>query len=142
MSALHGLTVAGFPNLFVLVGPNTALGHSSIVLMIEAQVLYLMDALRQMRARGVTAIEPRPDVQAAYRERMQRELAGTVWNTGGCASWYLDDHGRNTTLWPTFAFKFRRQLARCDLRDYVMRRPARLPEISAVEAPVPSRPAR
>jgi len=122
MSALHGLTVAGFPNLFMLVGPNTGLGHSSIVLMIEAQVAHVMDALRQMDARGLTAIEPRPEVQSAYAARMQRELAGTVWNAGGCASWYLDDHGRNTTLWPTFTFAFRRELQRCDLRNYVVHR--------------------
>ncbi|MFL5798361.1 MAG: flavin-containing monooxygenase [Actinomycetota bacterium] len=118
MSALHGITVAGFPNLFLLVGPNTGLGHTSIVIMIEAQVRYLMDALRQMRERGIAAIEPRRDVQEAYSSRMQRELAGTVWNTGGCRSWYLDERGRNTTLWPTFTFTFRRELERCDLSLY------------------------
>jgi cation diffusion facilitator CzcD-associated flavoprotein CzcO len=119
MQAYHGMAVAGFPNFFLLVGPNTGLGHTSIVLMIEAQVRYLLDALRQMDARGLGAVEPRPDVQAAYNARLQEQLAGTVWNAGGCASWYLDRHGRNTTLWPTFTFSFRRELARCDLADYV-----------------------
>ena len=122
MSALHGLTVAGFPNLFLLVGPNTGLGHTSIVLMIEAQVSYLMDALRKMKARGVHAIEPRRWVQDAYNERLQRALAGTVWNSGGCASWYLDSRGRNTTLWPTFTFTFRRELQSCDLANYLVHR--------------------
>ena len=135
MSALHGLTVAGFPNLFMLVGPNTGLGHTSIVFMIEAQVQYLVDALRQMDARGIGAIEPRPEMQRAYNERIQRRLAGTVWNAGGCASWYLDERGRNTTLWPTFTFRFRRQLERCDLSEYVVhRRPVRHP--APVEAAV------
>ncbi len=103
----------------MLVGPNTGLGHTSIVIMIEAQVRYLMDALRQMRVRGIAAIEPRREVQESYTRRMQRELAGTVWNTGGCRSWYLDERGRNTTLWPTFTITFRRELERCDLSMYV-----------------------
>lgn len=119
MAALHGITVAGFPNLFMLVGPNTGLGHTSIVYMIEAQVDYLLDALAKMDAAGVDAIEPRADVQRAYNDRLQRRLAGTVWNSGGCASWYLDEHGRNTTLWPTFTFVFRRELKTCDLDEYV-----------------------
>ncbi|MGH2805734.1 MAG: flavin-containing monooxygenase [Actinomycetota bacterium] len=120
MSALHGLTVTGFPNLFLLVGPNTGLGHTSIVVMIEAQVDYLMDALRQMKERGLGTIEPRPEVQRRYNEALQRDLEGTVWNAGGCVSWYLDARGRNTTLWPTFTFTFKRMLRRCDLNDYLV----------------------
>jgi cation diffusion facilitator CzcD-associated flavoprotein CzcO len=118
MAALYGLTVAGFPNMFFLVGPNTGLGHTSIVYMIESQLRYLVDALHRMDAAGLAAIEPRPEVQDAYNERLQQQLAGTVWNTGGCASWYLDARGRNTTLWPTFTWRFRRQLRRCDLAEY------------------------
>jgi len=93
MSAHRGLTVNGFPNMFFLIGPNTGLGHNSIVVMIEAQLRYLLDVLTQMDARGLGCIEPRPEVQAAYNDRLQSALAGTVWNTGGCASWYLDEHG-------------------------------------------------
>lgn len=119
MSALHGVAISGFPNLFFLVGPNTGLGHNSIVLMIETQVRYIVDAMKQMRRLDIAAIEPKPDVQRAYNEKLQRLLQGTVWNAGGCASWYLDDAGRNTTLWPTFTFSFRRELMRCDLNDYV-----------------------
>jgi cation diffusion facilitator CzcD-associated flavoprotein CzcO len=118
-SAFHGVTIAGFPNLFFLTGPNTGLGHNSIVLMIETQVRYIVDALKQMRRLGIGAIEPRPEVQKAYNEKLQRMLRGTVWNAGGCASWYLDEAGRNTTLWPTYTFSFRRELMRCDLGDYV-----------------------
>jgi cation diffusion facilitator CzcD-associated flavoprotein CzcO len=121
MSALHGMTIAGFPNLFMLVGPNTGLGHTSIVLMIEAQVDYMMDALAQMKARGIGAIEPRPEVQRRYNDALQRNLQGTVWNAGGCSSWYLDANGRNTTLWPSFTFTFKRLLRRCDLNDYLVR---------------------
>jgi cation diffusion facilitator CzcD-associated flavoprotein CzcO len=122
MSALHGVTVAGFPNLFLLVGPNTALGHTSIVLMIEAQAGYVAEALRRMDADGIAAIEPTSAAERAYADRMQRELSGTVWNSGGCASWYLDDHGRNTTLWPTFTFSYRRELARFDPGSYAAHR--------------------
>jgi cation diffusion facilitator CzcD-associated flavoprotein CzcO len=119
MAALHGMAVNGFPNFFMLIGPNTGLGHSSIVYMIESQVRYLVDALRRMDERGIGAMEPRQDVQDAYNQQIQAGLSGTVWNTGGCSSWYLDEHGRNTTLWPTFTFTFRRQLTRCELDDYV-----------------------
>lgn len=118
MQALHGLTVTGFPNLFFLVGPNTGLGHTSIVFMIEAQTRYLISTLDQMDGRGIAAIEPRQDVQDAYNADIQRQLDGTVWNDGGCASWYLDPSGRNTTLWPTFTFSFWRTVRRFDLADY------------------------
>lgn len=121
MSAFHGLMIHGFPNLFFLVGPNTGLGHNSIVLMIETQLRYLVDALRQMKKRGIGTIESRPGVQAAYNVKLQDMLQGTVWNSGGCSSWYLDEAGRNTTLWPTFTFAFRKELRRCDLANYVTR---------------------
>lgn len=119
MSALHGVTIAGFPNLFFLVGPNTGLGHNSIVLMIETQVRYIVDALKQMQRLNIGAIEPKRHVQQAYNDKLQRLLRGTVWNAGGCASWYLDEQGRNTTLWPTYTFSFRRELNRCDISNYV-----------------------
>lgn len=87
--------------------------------MIEAQVRYLTDLLTQMGRSQVAAVEPRPDVQHAYNERLKRAMADTVWSTGGCSSCYLDRHGRNTTLWPGFTFSFRRRLARAVLSDYV-----------------------
>jgi cation diffusion facilitator CzcD-associated flavoprotein CzcO len=121
MQALHGMTVAGFPNLFFLVGPNTGLGHNSIVLMIEAQVGHLLKALDAMDAGGFATIEPRADVQEAYNERLQAELRKTVWNRGGCQSWYLDERGRNTTLWPTFTFTFMRELDRFSPDEYELR---------------------
>jgi cation diffusion facilitator CzcD-associated flavoprotein CzcO len=121
MSALHGCTVAGYPNLFFLVGPNTGLGHNSIVYMIESQVGYVLDALDRMAAHGFTSVEPRPDVQDVYNHQVQHELQRTVWNAGGCSSWYLDRHGRNTTLWPTFTWTFRRQVRRFDPEEYVVR---------------------
>jgi cyclohexanone monooxygenase len=118
MQAYRGLTVPGFPNLFVLTGPNTGLGHTSIVYVIERQVEHVVKGLAAMRSAGAQAISPRTDVTRAYNSRLQRQLEGTVWNAGGCASWYLDERGTNTTLWPTFTFSFARELATFDLRDY------------------------
>ncbi len=120
MTALHGLAVAGFPNLFFLMGPNSALGHNSVLLMIEAQIDHLIQALDVLDRRGLRTIEPRADVQAAYNTRIQRELQPTVWNSGGCNSWYLDEHGRNTVLWPTFTFTYMRELRAFDPAEYVL----------------------
>ena len=118
MQAYRGLTVPGFPNLFVLTGPNTGLGHTSIVYVIERQAEHVVKGLAAMRSAGAQAISPRTDVTRAYNRRLQQQLEGTVWNAGGCASWYLDERGTNTTLWPTFTFAFARELATFDLRDY------------------------
>jgi cation diffusion facilitator CzcD-associated flavoprotein CzcO len=124
MRAYKGTTVAGFPNLFFLVGPNTGLGHNSIVYVIEAQLQYVLEALRTMRQRAIAEVEPRAEAQDAYNRRIQAKLEGTVWNAGGCASWYLDDAGRNTTLWPTYTFPLKRMLERFDVAAYETREAA------------------
>lgn len=108
VAAYKGATVHGFPNLFFLIGPNTGLGHSSMVFMIESQVAYVIDALRTMREDDLVAVEPKRGEQEAWNADLQRRMRRTVWNTGGCSSWYLDDHGRNVTLWPRATFTFRR----------------------------------
>jgi hypothetical protein len=120
MQAHRGLTVAGVPNLFFLVGPNTGLGHNSMVLMIEAQVGHMVKALDAMDRSGCAVIEPRAEVQAAYNAELQAELAKTVWSTGGCSSWYLDAHGRITTLWPGFTWSYMRRMKRFDPSEYVL----------------------
>lgn len=118
MEAYLGTAVAGFPNLFFLIGPNTGLGHTSMVVMIEGQVNYVLDALDQMDAENLETVEVRSEVQAAANDEIQAKLEHSVWNTGGCASWYLDERGRNTTLWPTYTFDFRRRTRRFDLGSY------------------------
>jgi cation diffusion facilitator CzcD-associated flavoprotein CzcO len=128
MQAHRGTTIAGFPNLFFLVGPNTGLGHNSIVFMIESQLNYVLDALRVMDTRGLGSVDVRPEAQARFNDRIQRQLANTVWNSGGCASWYLDPDGRNTTLWPGFTWPFRQLLRRFDPEHYELRAPAVVPE--------------
>ena len=114
-----GTTVAGFPNLFILLGPNTGLGHSSMVYMIESQVAYVMDALRELRRNGHRTVEVRPDVQERYNRDVQQRMRGTVWSTG-CKSWYLDEQGNNPTLWPDWTWRFRRRTARFDPADHVL----------------------
>jgi cation diffusion facilitator CzcD-associated flavoprotein CzcO len=123
MQGLRGTTVAGFPNLFMLVGPNTGLGHNSIVFMIESQVAYVMDALDALEARGAVACDPRPRAQDVFNETVQRRMRGSVWTKGGCASWYLDAHGRNTTLWPGSSWSFRRAARRFDPAEYELLAP-------------------
>jgi cation diffusion facilitator CzcD-associated flavoprotein CzcO len=118
--AYKGATVTGFPNLFLLVGPNTGLGHNSIVFMIESQVDYVGDALATMRRRGADRLEVRPEAQAGYNAEIQRLTRGTVWVSGGCASYYIDRNGRNSSLWPTFTWPFRRRTREFDERAYTL----------------------
>ena len=121
--AYLGTTVAGFPNLLFFYGPNLNLGHSSIVYMLESQIAYALDALRTMRLRGAAEFEVRPEVQAAYNEEVQERLAETVWNTGGCGSWYIDRNGRNSIQWPGFTFEYRRRTRRFDAESYRLSAP-------------------
>lgn len=120
MRAYKGTTVHNFPNLFQLVGPNTALGHSSIIFIIESQVRYVVDAITTMRKQGLASVEPTAEAQDAWTEAIQERMKPTVWLTGGCASWYVDEHGNNTTLWPGQTFTFRNHLSRFDADQYVV----------------------
>jgi cation diffusion facilitator CzcD-associated flavoprotein CzcO len=125
-------TVAGFPNLFLLVGPNVGVGHTSMVYMIESQVDYVDAALQAMAAENLEVLETTPQAQDAYREFIAERSRGTVWLTGGCASWYLDQHGHNTTLWPDFTFRFRKLLGTFDRESYVgLPAPEARPEVAA-----------
>lgn len=127
MTAYRGTTVAGFPNMFLLIGPNTGLGHTSMIYIIESQLNYVLDALSKMDTYGVAAVEVEPGAQDAYNEALQRRLGPTVWNTGGCRSWYLDEAGRNTTLWPSFTWRFRQLTRTFDPRGYRLRTRAEVP---------------
>jgi cation diffusion facilitator CzcD-associated flavoprotein CzcO len=115
--AYLGTTISGFPNLFTIVGPNTGLGHSSMVFIIESQIAYILDALRTMREKNLKMIDVRADVQREYNDEMQRRLAKTVW-ASGCQSWYLTKSGRNTTLWPGFTVEYRLRTRRFDADRY------------------------
>lgn len=117
--AYMGTTVAGFPNLFMLMGPNTGLGHSSVLMIAETQVAHVMGALELLERRGGRAIEPSAAAQARFVRAMDAGLAGTVWMQGGCTSWYLDRTGRNAALWPYGLGRFRRTVGRVRAEDYV-----------------------
>jgi len=104
--AYLGTTVTEFPNLFLLTGPYTGIGHNSIVYMLEAQFEYVLGALAALKEQNAAAVNVRPEAMRAFEDEMQRELQGTAWNSG-CASWYLDANGRNTSVWPTFTWRFR-----------------------------------
>ena len=120
MAAYKGTTIVGFPNLFQIVGPNTGLGHSSMVFIIESQIAYVISALQKMGEREIATVEPRPEAQQEWNEDLHKRMQRTVWSTGGCASWYLDAHGRNTVLWPRTTFKFRSLLSEFDTEQYVV----------------------
>jgi cation diffusion facilitator CzcD-associated flavoprotein CzcO len=129
--AHRGTTVSGFPNLFLLLGPNTALGHSSVVFMIEAQIHYVMEALEARQAYGARAVEVRRAAQDAYNAQIHAQLDTTVWNQGGCRAWYRDENGKNFTLWPTHTFTFRKQTERFDGEAYELRAaPRRTPALT------------
>jgi cation diffusion facilitator CzcD-associated flavoprotein CzcO len=114
-----GTTVAGFPNLFLLLGPNTGLGHSSVVFMMECQLELVMGALEHMRRGRVASLEPRAEAQARWVAEVAARSAHTVWTEGGCKSWYIDATGRNSAIWPGFTFAYRRR-ARFRADEYLL----------------------
>ena len=123
-----GMSVTGFPNLFLLLGPNTGLGHNSVLLMIEAQIGYLRQVLRFRREHGLASLEPTALAQRQYVARLDRETEGTVWTAGGCLSWYVDRTGRNSTLWPGSVRAYQRRLAEFEIGDYATELPHQQPE--------------
>jgi cation diffusion facilitator CzcD-associated flavoprotein CzcO len=118
-----GIEVAGFPNLFLLYGPNTNLGHNSIVYMLESQIGHVLRAVRWLARRGGGSVEVRPEVQRRFADRVQEQLTDSVWDRG-CTNWYRTASGRNTTNWPDFTFTYRRMTRRFDPADYRVADPA------------------
>jgi cation diffusion facilitator CzcD-associated flavoprotein CzcO/acetyl esterase/lipase len=125
-NAYLGMTVAGFPNLFIMYGPNTNLGSGSIIFQLESQMRYIVDAVRKLRSRGGW-LSVRPEVQRSFDREIQDRLATSVWMTG-CNNWYVDEHGRNTNNWPGFTLEYRHRTKRLDLDDYELGNGARVPE--------------
>jgi cation diffusion facilitator CzcD-associated flavoprotein CzcO len=106
VEAHRGIAVAGMPNLFFLLGPNTGLGHNSVVFMIEQQIRYVAQAISAVDRAGAQALAPSRRAQDEFNAQLQHELTGTVWNTGGCKSWYMDEHGVNRTLWSGMTWQY------------------------------------
>ena len=112
-----GMTINGFPNLFLLLGPNTGLGHSSMVYMIESQVARVTAALDAIDENAAETIEVTAEAQREFSESVDERMQATVWNTG-CSSWYIDRTGRNSILWPDFTFLFRNRSKRLEPGDF------------------------
>jgi hypothetical protein len=104
--AHRGIAVADMPNLFFLLGPNTGLGHTSVVFMIESEIHYVAEAIAACDRLDAQALAPTRAAQNRFNEGLQHKLAGSVWNTGGCSSWYLDEHGVNRTLWSGMTWQY------------------------------------
>jgi len=121
MRALRGTTVAGFPNLCFVIGPNTGLGHNSMVHIIESQLSYIVDYIETLNRTGAAALDTDERAQHDWCAEVERRMGPTVWNTGGCKSWYLNAAGRNPTLWPGSTVRFRRLTRRIDEREYISR---------------------
>ncbi|MBB4904313.1 flavin-containing monooxygenase [Actinophytocola algeriensis] len=113
-----GITVAGYPNLFFLLGPNTALGHNSVVFMIESQIRYVSQAMALVEQRGAQALDTRESAQARFQSDMQRKLVSGVWTQGGCKSWYLDSRGVNRTIWPGFTWRYWLRTRKLETQDF------------------------
>ena len=116
--AYHGITVAGFPNLFLMLGPNTATGHTSTLLYIEPAVGYAVACMQRVLAGGQRWLDVRPGVFSAYNQRLQARLQGSVWTT--CNSWYRTEGGKVVALWPGFTGEYQRAIKRPDFADFVM----------------------
>ncbi|NLU75758.1 NAD(P)/FAD-dependent oxidoreductase [Streptomyces sp. HNM0575] len=128
MEALRGCSASGFPNFMTVIGPNTGLGNSSMILIIEAQLNYMVDYVKKLETlggdAGKVAFDARPEAVTAWNGHIQDRMRRSVWNTG-CDSWYLDANGRNTTVWPGTTAEFRKVTREVRLEEYeVLRRPA------------------
>ncbi len=115
--AYYGTTVTGFPNLYQLVGPNTGLGHNSIIFMIEAQVHYILQCLKRLQEKGADYMDVKPQVQREFNEKLQAKFVGTVWSSG-CSSWYQQADGKNVLLWPESTWRFWLKTRRVRDEDY------------------------
>ena len=133
--AYLGMTVSGFPNLFLMYGPNTSLGHNSVLFMMECQARYLLDALRQMSDRGFAALDVRPEAQAAFTAEMQQALAETVWADID-SSWYKNERGRITNNWPYTTASYFFRTRRVDLSHYrLVLRPLKVASVPSRATP-------
>ncbi len=117
--AYYGTSVNQFPNLFIMLGPNTGLGHNSMIYMIESQTNYIIDAVQKMLGQDIKSIDVRKEVQTKFNEEIQKKLEGTIW-LSGCKSWYLSEDGKNHTVWPGFTLEFRNRTKTIQLSDYIL----------------------
>jgi cation diffusion facilitator CzcD-associated flavoprotein CzcO len=120
--AYLGLAVSGFPNMFMLYGPNTNLGAGSVVYMLESQIRYVVGAMLELQRNAARYLDVRRDVHDRFSAEMQQRLAGTVW-TAGCSNWYVTESGRVTNNWPGVAYEYRRRTRDFQIDDYRVAQP-------------------
>ncbi len=120
-SSYLGITVSGFPNLFMLMGPNTGLGHNSMIFMIEAQARYAVQCIQALRSQDLRWLDVRPEVQAAFNDSVREKLGQTVWQSGGCHSWYQNAQGHNAAIWPGSTVSYWLRTRQLHLGDYTVR---------------------
>lgn len=118
--AYLGTSAPGFPNLFVVTGPNTGIGHTSALFIIESQMNYIMDSIDQVRRHKKATIEVRPEAEARYTTLIHKEMARTVWQTGGCNSWYKSKSGKVIAMFPGFSFTFRKWARKAKQQDHIL----------------------
>lgn len=115
--AYKGVSVAGIPNFFFLVGPNSGLGHNSMILMIEAQIQYILDCFDHLESQGISQWDVQRHAQDSYNREIQGDVTESIWSSG-CRSWYINKMGRNTTVWPGFVYEYQRQMEKLDVTAY------------------------
>jgi hypothetical protein len=115
--AYYGTSVHQFPNLFIMLGPNTGLGHNSMIYMIESQTNYILDCIQKMIKQNIKSVDVKKEVQTKFNIEIQKKLEGTIW-LSGCKSWYLSADGKNHTVWPGFTLEFRNRTKTINLNDY------------------------
>lgn len=116
--AYRGMTIPNFPNLFLLLGPNSRLGHSSVIIMLEAQLKYVTEALITMDTNKISVLSVKEKVHNEYNQWIQSKLKKSVWFLGGCHSWYQNAEGEVTTIWPDFTWIYRLIMNNFDLQNY------------------------
>ncbi|HTD05793.1 NAD(P)/FAD-dependent oxidoreductase [Undibacterium sp.] len=117
LDAYKGTAVPGFPNFYMITGPNTGLGHNSMIYMIESGASYILQAIQAARRQGLKSLEVKAEAASEYNRQIQERLKGTVWSSG-CKSWYLNSQGKNLTIWPGFTFEYRRIMKKFDVESY------------------------
>jgi len=115
-----GINVSGFPNLFFLLGPNTGLGHNSAVYVIESQLNFVLDYLKKLDRKKAVYFDIKREVQESFQKEIQEKLKSTVWQSGGCTSWYQTETGFNTTLYPGGTYEYRQKTKEVDLEDFTI----------------------
>jgi cation diffusion facilitator CzcD-associated flavoprotein CzcO len=119
--AYKGMTVSGFPNWFILMGPNTGPGHTSVLVYTEAQIAHALGAIQKLRREGHKWVDIRQSVQDHYNAGIQGRMKYMVWSTG-CHSWYLSNDGSNHSLYPGFAAEYAVRARHFDPGDYEIAR--------------------